>query len=93
MYWKLIEQSCHEGLLRFDFGRSKRGTGSFNFKLSWSMEMETLPYRYRLITAREVPQLSAADKTFQLPIAIWQRLPFQITKLLGPRVIRWVPSV
>lgn len=93
MYWKLIEQSCADGLKWFDFGRSKRNTGSFSFKVSWSMNMQELPYRYQLVRSPEVPHLSAADSTFQLPIAVWKRLPFGLTKVLGPRVIRWVPSV
>ena len=93
MYWNLLEQSCREGLRRFDFGRSKRGTGSFTFKSSWGMQVEELPYRYQLIRAREVPQLSPLDQKFQLPVALWKRVPFSWTKILGPRLIRWVPSV
>jgi hypothetical protein len=93
MYWNLMEQSCREGLQLFDFGRSKRGTGSFDFKCTWSMQMAELPYRYKLVRATAVPQLSAADQKFQLPITLWKRLPFLCTKVMGPRLIRHVPSV
>ena len=93
MYWSLIAQSCKEGLRRFDFGRSKRGTGSFDFKSAWSMEVTELPYRYHLARAKEVPHLSPVDKKFQLPVAAWKRLPFSWTKVIGPRLIRWVPSI
>ncbi len=93
MYWNLISQSCAEGFRTFDFGRSKRGTGSFDFKSSWGMEVAPLPYRYQLVRAQEVPQLSAVDKKFQLPVAIWKRLPYGLTKALGPRLIRLIPSV
>lgn len=93
MYWNLIVQSCREGFRLFDFGRSKRGTGSFQFKSSWSMEMRDLPYRYQFIRAKAVPQMSAIDHKFQLPVYIWKRLPFSWTKLLGPMVIRRIPSV
>ncbi len=93
MYWSLIEQSCREGYRSFDFGRSKKGTGSFNFKSAWSMRVEELPYRYQLVTAKEIPHLSPVDPTFQLPIAVWKRMPFAWTKIIGPAVIRRIPSI
>ncbi|SRR5579884_359531 len=93
MYWRLMEQSCREGLRWFDFGRSKKGTGSYQFKMSWGMEMTRLPYRYCLVRATEVPQLSPVDQKFQLPVALWKRMPFAWTKIVGPRLIRWIPSV
>ena len=93
MYWSLMAQSCKEGFRQFDFGRSKRGTGSFSFKSSWGMQVDQLPYRYQLVRAKEVPQLSPVDQKFQLPIAVWKKMPFAWTKVLGPRLIRWVPSV
>jgi FemAB-related protein (PEP-CTERM system-associated) len=93
MYWNLISQSCREGYRCFDFGRSKRGTGSFAFKTGWSMQMIDLPYRYYLVRSTQVPHLSAADSVFSMPVALWKKLPFSLTKVLGPRVVKWVPSV
>ena len=93
MYWSLIAQSCREGLTEFDFGRSKRETGSYQFKSAWSMKVEPLPYRYHLAKASEVPQMSPVDKKFQLPVAIWKRMPYEWTKIIGPRIIRRIPSI
>jgi FemAB-related protein (PEP-CTERM system-associated) len=93
MYWSLIAQSCRENFQLFDFGRSKKGTGSYHFKLAWSMQVSDLPYRYQLVRAKEVPQMSPVDHKFQAPVALWKKLPFSVTKALGPRLIRWVPSV
>jgi FemAB-related protein (PEP-CTERM system-associated) len=93
MYWNLMAQSCKEGFRQFDFGRSKRGTGSFHFKSAWSMKVTELPYRYHLVRAKEVPHLSPVDKKFQLPVAAWKRMPYPWTKVLGPRLIRWIPSI
>jgi FemAB-related protein (PEP-CTERM system-associated) len=93
MYWNLIAQSCKDGYREYDFGRSKRGTGSFHFKSAWSMQVTELPYRYHLVGANEVPQLSPLDKKFQLPVAAWKRMPYSWTKVLGPRLIRWIPSI
>jgi FemAB-related protein (PEP-CTERM system-associated) len=93
MYWKLIEQSCQESLRTFDFGRSKKGTGSFVFKSSWNMTMTDLPYRYVLNTAAEVPRMSPVDGKFQTATELWKRLPYPVTKIVGPRTIAWIPSV
>jgi FemAB-related protein (PEP-CTERM system-associated) len=93
MYWSLMAQSCKEGFRQFDFGRSKRGTGSFHFKSAWSMKVTELPYRYHLVRAKEVPHLSPVDKKFQLPVAAWKRMPYAWTKVVGPRLIRWIPSI
>lgn len=93
MYWNLIRQSCQEGYRTFDFGRSKRGTGSFHFKSAWSMQETELPYRYQLIRAKDVPQMSPIDEKFRTPVSLWKRLPFPLTKILGPRLIRLIPSV
>jgi FemAB-related protein (PEP-CTERM system-associated) len=93
MYWSLICQSHREGFRQFDFGRSKRGTGSFSFKSAWSMQVTELPYRYQLVRAKEVPQLSPVDQKFRMPVALWKQMPFAWTKILGPRLIRWIPSI
>jgi len=93
MYWSLMAQSCAEGYRQFDFGRSKRGTGSFDFKSAWSMQASELQYRYHLVKAKSVPEMSPVDKKFQLPVAAWKRMPFSWTKIVGPRLIRWIPSI
>lgn len=93
MYWSLMAQSCAEGCKLFDFGRSKKGTGSFQFKSAWSMEVTSLPYRYYLVRAKEVPHMSPVDQKFQLPVRLWKQMPFALSKILGPPLIRRIPSI
>jgi FemAB-related protein (PEP-CTERM system-associated) len=93
MYWKLICQSCDEGFRMFDFGRSKQGTGSFQFKASWAMDITPLPYRYDLIRAKDVPHMSPVDGKFRLATSLWKKLPLKVATRLGPCVIQLVPSV
>ena len=40
------------GFKIFDYGRSKRGTGAFDFKMHWGFEPEPLHYEYFLVRAR-----------------------------------------
>ena len=58
----------------------------FSSSRSWSMQVtESLPYRYHLVRAKEVPQLSPVDQKFQLPISLWKKMPFAWTKIIGPQ--------
>jgi FemAB-related protein (PEP-CTERM system-associated) len=93
MYWSLIAQSCAEGLRWFDFGRSKKGTGSYDFKSAWAMRVTDLPYRYDLVRAKEVPHMSPVDGKFQRAVALWKRMPYACSKIIGPRLIRCIPSI
>jgi FemAB-related protein (PEP-CTERM system-associated) len=93
MYWSLMEQSWQEGCCSFDFGRSKRGTGACKFKSSWNMQVTELPYRYKLIRTKEVPHMSPVDGKFRLAVSLWKRLPLRLTKILGPPLVRRIPSI
>ena len=60
-YWELMRRACERGLRVFDYGRSKRGTGSFDFKKNWGFEPQPLHYEYRLLQARR----DAAEQSAQ----------------------------
>src|SRR5207342_3091562 len=55
-YWDLMRRACERGVRVFDYGRSKRGTGSFDFKKNWGFEAEQLHYEYRLRKGTAIPQ-------------------------------------
>src|SRR5262245_48860766 len=86
MYWMLMRYGCENGYKIFDFGRSKKGTGSFNFKKRWGMTMSQLTYQYRLVRQQQMPDTSPLNPKFSLGIQLWRRLPLPITQLVGPLV-------
>lgn len=88
MYWELMRRACERGVESFDFGRSRRGTGSYRFKKHWGFEPEPLHYQYRLVRALDVPNLSPGNRKYQLAIGLWKRLPLAVTKILGPLIAR-----
>src|SRR5258708_26084333 len=45
MYWELMRRACERGIRVFDYGRSKRGTGSFDFQKKWGFEPQPLHYQ------------------------------------------------
>ena len=56
MYREVLRRAVEAGYRRFDFGRSKAGTGAFNFKRHWGFEPEPLFYEHRLFGSDLIPE-------------------------------------
>jgi len=91
MYYDLMRWGGQNGYTVFDFGRSKRVKGSYDFKSHWGMVERELPYEVHLVKGKFLPNYSPANPAFRLPILCWQRLPLGLTRTLGPWLIRHVP--
>jgi FemAB-related protein (PEP-CTERM system-associated) len=91
MYWELMRSAAARGYRTFDFGRSKRGTGSYEFKRGWGMREQALPYRYFLVRGEGMPNLNPTNPKFRLMIEVWKRLPLSLTKIMGPWIVRHLP--
>jgi FemAB-related protein (PEP-CTERM system-associated) len=87
-YWELMRSACERGLKVFDYGRSKRDTGSYAFKRNWGFEPQPLHYEYCLYKRDAVPQNNPANPKFQLLIQAWRRMPIGMANWLGPLVVR-----
>ncbi len=88
MYWELMRRSCEQGIRVFDYGRSKRGTGSYDFKKNWGFEPEPLHYEYYLVKSRQVPDVNPLNPRYQLFIKAWQRMPLSLSRLIGPVIAK-----
>lgn len=88
MYWELMRRACERGLRVFDYGRSKRGTGSFDFKNNWGFEPQPLHYEYRLAKGKRVPEVNPLNPKYRLLIKLWQRLPLSLANRIGPHIAR-----
>ncbi len=91
MYFDHLRWAGQSGYRTFDFGRCKRGTGTFEFKRHWGGEMRELPYEVLLVKRKDLPNFSPLNPRFQTAIKVWQNLPLPLTRLLGPRLIRLFP--
>jgi FemAB-related protein (PEP-CTERM system-associated) len=91
MYWELMCHAARQGYRVFDFGRSREGTGPYNFKRHWGFEPVPLPYQYVMMGGREVPNLSPSNPRFAAAQRLWRRIPLPVTKLVGPRLTRFLP--
>lgn len=88
MYWELMRRSCERGFRIFDFGRSKRGTGAFDFKKNWGFEPTQLYYEYQLHAADAMPDNNPLNPKYQLFIKVWQRMPLFAANAIGPFIVK-----
>ncbi len=87
-YWELMRRACEQGMEVFDYGRSKRGTGSFDFKKNWGFEATPLSYEYRLYKRDDVPQNNPMNPKYRAFISLWRKLPIAVANRLGPHIVR-----
>lgn len=88
MYFALMRHARARGCDRFDFGRSKVGTGAFAFKKNWGFTPEPLPYAIRTADGVAPRSINPLDPKYRFKIAIWQRLPLWAANRLGPLIAR-----
>jgi len=91
MYWEVLRDACERGIRRFDFGRSKLGTGSYTFKSQWNMQERPLPYQFYLANRKTLPNFSPVNPRFRLAIDIWKKMPIPVTKTFGPALVKLFP--
>jgi lipid II:glycine glycyltransferase (peptidoglycan interpeptide bridge formation enzyme) len=90
LYWETLRRGCKDGFARFDFGRSTRGSGTYRFKRQWGAA-ETQLYWYIIpLAGRRYTKISGNDDTGVLMQRLWSRLPLGVTRMLGPRIRRYL---
>ena len=88
MYWEVMRLAVERGYRLFDFGRSKVGTGAYDFKHNWGFEPQALHYGYHLVRAGAVPENNPNNPKYRLFIKAWQRMPLALANFIGPHIIR-----
>jgi FemAB-related protein (PEP-CTERM system-associated) len=84
LYYELMRHAARRGCTRFDFGRSKFGTGAFAFKKNWGFEPQPLVYA----TRGETRDSNPLDPKYRLQVALWRKLPLWLANSLGPPIAR-----
>ena len=87
MYWEVMRRAAARGCRRFDFGRSKAGSGAFAFKKNWGFEPDWLEYEYKLAPGAELPEKNPNNPKYAALIAAWKKLPLPVANFLGPFLI------
>ncbi len=87
-YWALMQHAVRRGARLFDYGRSKLGTGPYNFKKNWGFTPQPLSYEFQLLAGDGVPQHNPNNPKYQLMIRAWRKLPLSVANRLGPLIVK-----
>jgi FemAB-related protein (PEP-CTERM system-associated) len=87
LYWEVMRRAALRGYRRYDFGRSKAGTGAFAFKKNWGFEPHWLEYEYKLAPGASLPEKNPNNPKYALMISLWKKLPLPLANFLGPFLI------
>ncbi|WP_369025128.1 FemAB family XrtA/PEP-CTERM system-associated protein [Qipengyuania sp. RANM35] len=88
MYYALMCHARRRGCTRFDFGRSKTGSGPFSFKKNWGFEPEPLVYRSWSGGGVAARNIDPTDEGHSAKIELWKKLPLPIANMIGPWIAR-----
>lgn len=88
MYYKLMCHARTKGCTRYDFGRSKVGTGAYAYKKNWGMEPQPLRYAVRTADGAEPRDINPLSPKYQAKIQMWQKLPLWLANSIGPFIAR-----
>jgi FemAB-related protein (PEP-CTERM system-associated) len=88
MYYALMNHARRRGCVAFDFGRSKVGSGAFNFKKNWGFEPQPLSYAVRTADGAEPRDVNPNSPKYKAQIAVWQKLPLPVANLIGPWIAK-----
>jgi FemAB-related protein (PEP-CTERM system-associated) len=88
MYYELMLHARRAGMQRFDFGRSKTGSGPFAFKKNWGFEPQPLTYAGWTAPGAPARNIDPTDASYSRKIELWKKLPLPVANLLGPWIAR-----
>ena len=83
-----MRRAVAKGCRAFDFGRSKAGTGAFNFKKNWGFDPQWLEYEYYVPGGGKPPEKNPNNPIYARFIKGWKLLPLPVANFLGPFLIR-----
>lgn len=86
--WELINRAGQRGCHTFDFGRSKKDTGAYQWKANLGFEPRQLYYEYELIRDQAMPEVNPNNPRYRLFIEAWKKLPLPVSTLVGPWLSR-----
>jgi FemAB-related protein (PEP-CTERM system-associated) len=88
MYYELMLHARRQGMQRFDFGRSKTGSGPFAFKKNWGFDPVPLTYGAWSAPGAPVRNIDPTDASYSRKIELWKKLPLPVANTLGPWIAR-----
>lgn len=88
IYYELMLHARRQGMTRFDFGRSKTGSGPFSFKKNWGFAPQPLTYGAWTAPGAPARNIDPTDASYSRKIELWKKLPLPVANTLGPWIAR-----
>jgi FemAB-related protein (PEP-CTERM system-associated) len=88
MYFELMDHARERGMTRFDFGRSKTGSGPAAYKKNWGFVPTPLAYARWTADGAGARNTNPTSAKYRLMVDSWQRLPLWLANRLGPMISR-----
>jgi len=86
MYFALTAHARARGCTRFDFGRSKTGTGAAAFKKNWGFT--PVPRLYAKRSDGPAREVNPLNPKYALMVRSWKKMPLWAANLAGPWISR-----
>jgi FemAB-related protein (PEP-CTERM system-associated) len=90
LYWHLLERTIKRGNHVFDFGRSTKDSNTYRFKKQWGARPEPAVWQY-YSRRGAIGELRPENPKYRPLIRLWKYMPVQITRWLGPWIVRGIP--
>ncbi len=94
IYWTYMQYGCEHGFRRIDLGRSRKGSGHYQFKKGWGAQPRPLYQQYYLNGISQPPAVGRSledNARYRLFVNLWRRLPLALSEALGPQLRKMVP--
>jgi FemAB-related protein (PEP-CTERM system-associated) len=88
MYFELMLHARAQGCERFDFGRSKAGSGAWHYKKNWGFEPQPLVYATWNAPGCAPRDADPTSARHASRIALWRQLPLALANRIGPSIAR-----
>ncbi|WP_209347749.1 FemAB family XrtA/PEP-CTERM system-associated protein [Pontixanthobacter sp. CEM42] len=88
MYFELMLHARRRGMQRFDFGRSKTGSGPYNYKKNWGFEPQPLSYASWTAPGHAKRDINPNSEAYSAKIDLWKRLPLKVANIIGPVIAK-----
>jgi FemAB-related protein (PEP-CTERM system-associated) len=93
MYWEVLKYGCENEFNLFDFGRSRIGSSTFNFKKNWGGHPVNLNYEFASLRSQKSKPVgnTYGSTKMILTAKCWSKMPYCLSLWLGPAIRKYVP--
>ncbi len=88
LYFALMDHARSRGMTRFDFGRSKAGSGPAAYKKNWGFAPQPLRYARWSADGAAGRDTNPTSAKYALMVNSWQKMPLWLANRLGPVIAR-----